>query len=105
MQTARKNSSSRPPALIRFLRSQPYVYSAICKARLRYTRYVAAMSEQTLYRKEQPLFAMDTLEAESCNEIRNQGFTIIPDFFAPALMDTILEKADRLFGKLTVGFL
>jgi ectoine hydroxylase-related dioxygenase (phytanoyl-CoA dioxygenase family) len=47
---------------------------------------------------------MHALEAECCDEIRNQGFTVIPEFFAPALMDTILERADRLFRSLQLDF-
>jgi len=104
MQTALKHSAPRSPALIRFLRRQPHVYSAICKARLGYTRYVAARLERTLYRQDKPLFAMHAFEARCCDELRTQGFTVIPDVFAPALMDTILEKADRLFRSLQLDF-
>ena len=81
MQTARKHSSPRSPALIRLLRSQPYVYSAICKARLGYARYVAARAERSLYRQEKPLFAMNALEAKHCKELRHQGFHRDPRFF------------------------
>jgi hypothetical protein len=101
MQTALKHSS---PALIRLLRSQPYVYSALCKARLGYTRYVAAMAERILYRQEKSLFAMNALEAKHCEELSNQGFTVVENFFEIALVDTILEKADQRLRSLQLDF-
>jgi hypothetical protein len=96
--------SSKFPYLIRAVRSQPYVYSAVCKARLGYARYVAAMPERALYQREKPLFSMDALEARHCEELRSQGFTVIHNFFDTTLMDTILEKADLLFRNLQVDF-
>lgn len=101
MQIAFKPSS---PALIRLLRSQPHVYSAICKARLGYSRYIAGMAERSLYHHEKLLFAMNALEAKHCEELRTQGFTVIRDFFETALMDTILEKADLRFRSLQLDF-
>jgi hypothetical protein len=62
------------------------------------------MAERALYRQEKPLFAMSALEARHCEELRHQGFTLIHDFFATALTDTILEKADLRFRSLQLDF-
>ncbi|MGH7793414.1 MAG: phytanoyl-CoA dioxygenase family protein [Candidatus Binatia bacterium] len=99
MHTLREYGSSKS-ALIRAIRSQPHVYSAVCKARLGYARYVAARVERALFNKEKLLFAMNSLEAKHCEELRRQGFTVLHDFFAPELIDDILEKAEWLFRRL-----
>lgn len=90
----------RTPALVRLLRSEPHVYSAVSQARLHYSRRIAARAERALYRREQTCFAMSPLETRHCRELGEQGFTVLPNVFATALIDGIMEKADRLFREL-----
>jgi len=87
-------------ALLRLVRSQLHVYSEICKARLFYSRYIAARRERVLYRRQRSIFAMTELERRHCDELRNLGFTMLHGFFGAALADTLLAKADSLFRKL-----
>jgi ectoine hydroxylase-related dioxygenase (phytanoyl-CoA dioxygenase family) len=62
------------------------------------------MAERILYRQEKSLFAMNALEAKHCEELSNQGFTVVENFFEIALMDTILEKADQRLRSLQLDF-
>ena len=43
---------------------------------------------------------MSHLEARHCRELNEQGFTVIPNVFDVALIDSIMERADRLFREL-----
>jgi hypothetical protein len=47
---------------------------------------------------------MNAIESQHCDELRNQGFTVMHNVFDTALMDTILEKADLLFKDLRLDF-
>jgi hypothetical protein len=94
----------KSPFLVRAIRSQPYVYSAICRVRLGYSRHIAARAERDLYKRAKSLFTMNVIEAQCYDELREQGFTILHEYFSSALMDSILEKADLLFRKLQVDF-
>ena len=82
------------------MRSHPYIYSALCKARLGYSRFVSAHAERALFRKHTASFAMNITEGHHCRELRNRGFTVMEDFFHPSFMDSILQKADPLFKTL-----
>jgi ectoine hydroxylase-related dioxygenase (phytanoyl-CoA dioxygenase family) len=85
---------------VRAVRRHPHIYSAVCKARLGYSRFVSAHAERALFRKHTALFAMNMTEANHCQELRNQGFTVMEDYFDSSLMDSILQKADPLFKTL-----
>lgn len=104
MQKVLNHASPKVPYLLRTIRSHPSVYSALCKARLGYTRYVAARVERALYHQEKPLFSMNTLEAKHCDELNSQGFTVMHNFFDTALVDIILEKAELRFRNLQLDF-
>jgi len=94
----------RSSTLLRAIRSQPYLYSAMCKSLLFYSRHVAASTGRALYRRQKTLFSMSDSEARHCEELRNQGFTVLDDFFNEALMDRIYEKVDVLFRDLQIDF-
>lgn len=84
------------------MRSHAYIYSAVCKARLGYSRFVSAHAERALFRKHKALFSMNITEGNHCWELRNQGFTVMEDYFDPSFMDSILQKADLLFKTLNL---
>jgi Phytanoyl-CoA dioxygenase (PhyH) len=94
------NVAPKSRLLIRSIRSEPHLYSVICKTRLFHSRYILASSERAMYRRERPLFSMSSLEAKHSQELANQGFTVLPEFFGADLMDGIFESADRLFKNL-----
>ena len=95
-------TTPKPHMLLRTIRSQPHVYSAVCKARLFYSRNIATARETILYRKLKPLFSMSPFEQRHCEELGKLGFTVLPDFFSMDLVDTIYEKVDTLFKSLDI---
>jgi len=99
-----KDIVPRSSTLLRTIRSQPYLYSAMCKSLLFYSRHLAASTGRALYRSERPLFSMSASELIHCDELRNQGFTVLQGFFEEALMDRIYEKVDVLFRDLQIDF-
>lgn len=90
----------RPPFLIRSLRAHPHLYSAVCKARLLYSRRIAGAHARELFRQNAPLFAMNEYERQQVECLRRHGYALAPDFFPRALTDTIFAKADGLFRAL-----
>jgi hypothetical protein len=88
--------------LVRLVRSQPYVYSASSKARLFYSRHLAARRERALYRREHEAFAASEMERRHSQELRDRGFTVLHDFFDTAVIDAIFAKADPLFRNLEI---
>ena len=54
----------KSPFLLRTIRTQPYLYSAICKARLYYSRHIAGADSRELFLSNRDLFAMDAYEAQ-----------------------------------------
>jgi hypothetical protein len=93
---------ARPHVVLRTIRSQPHVYSAVCKARLFYSRNIAAVRERILYRKLRHLFSMSPFEQQHCEALGRQGFTVLPEFFNADLVDTVYEKVDTLLKNLEI---
>lgn len=83
---------------------QPHIYSAVCKARLLYSRRVAGAASRNLYLHHQPLFEMGALESAQVEHLRNTGYALIPEFFPADLVDSIYAKADFLFRNLEIDF-
>ncbi len=90
-------NARRSPFLIRTLRSQPHLYSAVCKARLFYSRRIAGAQARDLFRQRAPLFVMNEYEEQQVECLRRHGYALAPDFFPRTLTDTIYAKADALF--------
>lgn len=90
----------RSPFLIRTLRAQPHLYSAVCKARLFYSRRIAGAQARDLFRQKAPLFVMNEYEEQQVECLRRHGYALAPDFFPRTLTDTIYAKADALFRAL-----
>lgn len=89
---------------VRTLRKHPYVYSAVCKARLAYSRRIAAVKERTSYRQNQARWTMSSFEKTHYTRLTTQGFTLIEDFVPSAIVDAIFAKADEMFTNLHLDF-
>ncbi|HTZ75260.1 MAG TPA: phytanoyl-CoA dioxygenase family protein [Candidatus Aquilonibacter sp.] len=99
---ARAGTSAKSPFLIRTIRTQPYLYSAICKARLLYSRRVAGARARASLHQNRALFAMDAFELEQVESMRTQGYALAPNFIPRELNDRLFAKADEAFRSLQV---
>jgi phytanoyl-CoA dioxygenase PhyH len=106
MQTSPQSNGRAPrsPFLLRTIRAQPHVYSAICKARLLYSRRVAGAGSRSLYQQHRDLFAMSEFESAQVASLRQHGYALIPGFFTDVTIDKIYATADRLFRNLQIDF-
>src|SRR5271168_3839256 len=95
-------NSARPPFLLRAVRREPHLYSAICKARLLYSRRVAGAKMRELFRRHEALLLMNDFEREQVRSLRDEGYALIPQFFSRGLMDRIFRQADAMFHNLAV---
>lgn len=94
--------SMRTPFLLRTLRSHPHLYSAICKARLHYSRRVAGAASRRQFRDNQRLFTMSEFENKQVDCLRIHGFALVPNFFPHELADRIYAKASAMFRELQI---
>jgi hypothetical protein len=94
----------RPPFLLRTLRMQPNVYSAICRARLLYSRRVAGLKERSIFRRNGDLLRTNDFEAAQVESLRRYGYTLAAQYFRPELIDCIQRKADAMFRGLLIDF-
>lgn len=92
----------RSPFFLRTLRARPHLYSAVCKARLFYSRRVAGAGARTIFRRNRRLFATDEFERFHVESLRARGFALTPDFIPAALVETIFTKADAMFRNLQI---
>jgi hypothetical protein len=104
MQTQIAINSARPPFLLRAVRSQPHIYSALCRARLLYSRRVAGAGMRDLYRGNRALFGLNELEQREVANLRNNGFALLPQFFPAEAIDRIFQKADAGFRSLAIDY-
>jgi hypothetical protein len=81
---------------------QPHLYSAICKARMLYSRRVAGAEMRRLFRRNQRLFAMNEAETRQVNSLREFGYALISEFFPRKLIDRIFSRADAMFHNLEI---
>jgi hypothetical protein len=102
MKSASNGNSARPPYLLRAVRSQPHLYSAICKARLLYSRRFAGANMRALLQEHHELFAMNAFEREQVAALRQQGYALAPDFFPAPAIDRIFAQADVMFRNLEI---
>src|SRR5512142_407289 len=79
---------------VRTLRKHPYLYSAVCKARLAYSRRIAAARERSLYRQDPAQWAMTPWETSHCERLKTQGFALIENLVPASVVDTIYARAD-----------
>src|SRR5271154_1419897 len=102
MKNATQANSVRPPFLLRAVRREPHLYSAICKARLLYSRRVAGASMRELFRRHESLLMMNDFERDQVRSLRETGYALIPEFFSREMMDRIFRKADAMFHNLEI---
>src|SRR5271156_4035888 len=102
MKNATQANSARPPFLLRAARREPHLYSAICKARLLYSRRVAGAKMRELFRRHEALVLMNDFEREQVRSLRDEGYALIPEFFSRGMMDRIFRKADAMFHSLEI---
>lgn len=102
--TAGSQPAQRTAWPVRTLRKHPYLYSAVCKARLTYSRRIAAAKERTLYRQDQARWTMSPFEKAHYVRLKTEGFTLIEDFVPSAIVDAIFAKADQMFTNLRLDF-
>jgi hypothetical protein len=95
-------NSPRSSFLVRTVRMQPHLYSAICKARMLYSRRIAGAEMRRLFRRSRHLFTMNEAEARQVNSLREFGYALISDFFPRKLIDRIFSKAEAMFHKLEI---
>jgi hypothetical protein len=83
---------------------QPHLYSAICRARLYYSRRIAGASARSAFRRNRPLFRMNEFEARQVESLRSNGYALAPDYLSKPLVDAIYSKADAMFRSLRIDF-
>jgi hypothetical protein len=100
MTSAIRRQAARSPLSVRWVRSDPHLYSVACRARLFYSRRVAGRRERELFRSKAGLFSMTSRERQHSEELRAQGFTLIPGFLDFDTVDHLYRRADQLFHSL-----
>jgi hypothetical protein len=92
----------RSPLLVRTVRTQPHIYSAICKARLLYSRRIAGAETRSLYAQNRDLFMTNAIEQREVESLRTHGYALLREFFPSELTDRIFAAADTLFRDLQI---
>jgi Phytanoyl-CoA dioxygenase (PhyH) len=96
-QTRRRPGALRSPLLVRTIRQRPTLYSAICKARLFYSRRIAGAEARRKFHSSLPLFRMNEFEAQQIASLRNLGYAVAPRFFSAEIVKRIYARADFMF--------
>lgn len=97
-------AAPRSPLLLRAMRSRPYVYSAVCKGRLFYSRRIAGAVARRQYLRNSALFRMSGFEAQQVDALRKSGYALMPGYFSTALIDNIYAAADARFRDLEIDY-
>jgi hypothetical protein len=92
----------RSPLLVRTIRTQPYLYSAVCKTRMFYSRRIAGAHTREVFRRHHRLFAMNAFESRQVASLRTQGCALAPDFFTRELTNRLFVQADAAFRSLQI---
>lgn len=95
---------NRPPFLVRSLRMQPAIYSAICRTRLLYSRRVAGSKERSAFRRNRDILRMNDFETCQVESLRRYGYALTSRYFPAELIDHIYGKADAMFRNLQIDF-
>lgn len=104
MATASATTAVRSPLIVRTVRTQPHLYSAICKARILYSRRVAGSGARALFRENRALFEMNAFEADQVHSLRTAGYALAPSFFTAEMTSTLFSRADAAFRSLQIDF-
>lgn len=95
----------RPPFYIRRVRTQPHVYSAICKARLFYSRRIAGARARRAYRSNSSLLRLGAFETEQVNSLRRDGFALAAEFVPKDAVGRLYARADSMFRDLKIDLM
>ena len=93
---------ARSPFLLRTIRAQPHLYSAICKTRMFYSRTIAGAEMRRIFKRHRNLFAMNEMEKQQVSLLHQFGYTLLSEFFPQELMAHIFSKADSMFHNLEI---
>lgn len=94
----------RAPFLARTVRTNPYLYSAVCKARLFYSRRVAGARTRSVYAQHRDLLVMNDVEECQVASLRSRGYALLPTFFPSELIGRLFAAADAMFRNLQIDF-
>jgi Phytanoyl-CoA dioxygenase (PhyH) len=92
----------KSPFLLRAIRTKPEIYSALCKARLYYSRRVAGATARTLYKTHSELFRMSAFEKRQVESLQQHGYALAASFFPYELIDRIFARVSALFRDLQI---
>jgi hypothetical protein len=95
-------SAPTSPFVLRTVRTQPHLYSAICKARMFYSRRIAGAGARALFFQNERLFRMNEFESRQGESLKTNGFALAPGFFDRKLTDGLYRKADTAFRSLQI---
>lgn len=99
-----RSTRARSPFVLRTVRMRPRLYSAICKARLFYSRRIAGAESRSAFLQNRALFSPSPFEIQQVHSLMTQGYGLIPAFFPVALIDDVYKKADSLFRSLAIDY-
>lgn len=102
---ARESSKThRPPFLVRSIRTQPHLYSAICRARLFYSRRIAGAKDRSAFQRNHDILRMNDFEMRQVESLRHHGYALASRYVPAEVIDHIYEKADAMFRSLQIDF-
>lgn len=102
VQPGSHQQAARSPFLLRTVRMRPWLYSAICRARLFYSRRIAGAENRRAFLRDRALFTLNEFEAQQVESLRNLGYALAPAFFPAAVIDRIYETSDALFRRMAI---
>jgi hypothetical protein len=93
---------ARSPLLLRTIRSQPHLYSAVCQARLFYSRHIAGAAARSTLRRNRQLFRVNEFETQHVRALQTNGYALAPARFSAESIDRIYSKTDAMFHNLQI---
>lgn len=102
MSNKQNENAARSPFLVRTVRAQPHLYSAICKARLLYSRRIAGAQMRGVFRDNRDMFTMNAFEAQQVQSLRGHGYALLSEYFPAELISRLYAKADEMFRNLQI---
>ena len=98
----RYNPKATPNKILKTIRGMPNLYSKMCKTRRYLSKTIANKEGKELLENNISLFKLNEFETKHLNDLNENGYTVINDLFSDELIDTIDEKADKLFKDLKI---
>ena len=104
MQTQIQTNSARAPFLLRAVRRQPHLYSAICRARLLYSRRVAGAGMRELYRSILRFSCSATSSNTKSKSLQQNGFALLLDLLSRRPNRSRFPKGRRALPFLQIDY-